>query len=223
MRREGATAVAGRPVRRLSRRRHGEAIEAGAALFGTRAYRDIETTDICEACSLSPEDFYAEFRTKRDFFLLVVDRMVEKLMALTEPADPARPLDDFDAKLVAFFDFVRAHPQGSLAAIHHAETGPELEAALAPLRSRARAGLALSIGLEQIDPNVDLVLWGWTGLNESIARRLILDPRVDSRSAARLSTLGLIQLVEESLQLRGRELPAAWSKARRRIRREGAH
>lgn len=210
-------------MRLLSKLRREEAVRAGIELFGRRPYRDVDEPDICAACHLSPEDFYASFRTKRDFFLAVVEEVIETLMELTEPANPAQPLDDLEAKLEAFFDFARSHPQGTMAATHHAEAGPEIESALAPFRVRSRVGLANALGLENVDPNVDLVLWSWAGLNESIAKRLITDARVETQWAARVSTLGLIQMVEEALRLRSRELPETWSRARQRIRQNSVN
>jgi AcrR family transcriptional regulator len=219
----GAARVAGSSVRLLSKRQRQELIEVGLTLFGQRAYRDLEVAEICEAGRITPDHFYHCFGTKRDFFLAVVDHAIETLLVLTEPDDRAQPLDDLEHTIGAFFDFLRRHPQATMAVAQHADGSAEIETALEPFRERTRAGLAHALGIEHIDAHVNLVLWSWNGLAQAIATRLITQPQVSTPAAARLAALALIQMVEESLRLQGRELPPAWKATRHRIRSSGAN
>lgn len=223
MDRANAARAATRRVRLVSRGKREELLELGLTLFGQRPYRDLDVTDICEASGITPDHFYDCFGTKRDFFVAVVGIAVERLIVITTPKDPAQPLDDIEQTITAYFDFLRRHPQAAMAVSQHADAGPEIEAAIEPLRARTRDGLARALGAEYVDANVDLVLWSWNGLVETIATRLITRPQVSTLAAARLAGLSLIQLVEESLRLKGHELPRAWEAARNRIRQTGAN
>jgi AcrR family transcriptional regulator len=220
---EARRAATTRRVRVISKRQRNELIEVGFTLFGQRAYRDLDTTEICEASGITPDHFYHCFGTKRDFFVAVVGRAVERLFALTAPEDPTRPLDDLEHSIAAYFDFLRRHPQAALAVAQHADGGAEIEAALEPLRERTRVGLAHSLGADLVDDHVDLVLWSWSGLAQETATRLITRPQISTLTAARLTGLSLIQLVEDSLRLQGNELPPTWEGARQRIRRASAN
>lgn len=96
--------------RRLTpEQRRDELMDAGAQLFGERAFDDIAMEDIAAHAQVSRALMYHYFPTKGDFFAAIWKRAHDRLLA-EATIDPARSVRDGVAvALAAHLDFYRAH------------------------------------------------------------------------------------------------------------------
>jgi len=190
-------------------------LDLGVELFGERPFEDIEVAEICERAGISRTLFYHYFSTKRRYLLAVIERSVALVDKLTRPDDPARPLDSMRDNVQLYFDVVRKHPHGALVAVQH-RVGPaeEVEALFDPFRKRTHRMLRMTVGEENVDAYVDLAMWTWQDLVESVAVRLIDQGDVSTRDVATFTMLSLCNLLEEGFAVTGRPLPQVWVQVR---------
>lgn len=199
--------------------RRASLVGLGLELFGERRYEEVEVAEICERADISRALFYHYFGSKKAFYLATVERAVATFQELTCAADPARPLDGMQRNIAIYFDYVRNHPQGALVAVQgRAGAGIEVEEHVQPFRDRTHRMLISTIGEENVDPYVDLALWTWQDMVESLATRLIDQSEVSTGSAVRFATLALCNLLEDGFAASGRALPAVWQAVREAVR-----
>lgn len=117
--------------------RREQLLRAGAELLGRRPYDEVSIDEIARAAGISKGLLYHYFPTKNDFVVAVLREEVDRVTALTAP-DPARPpLEQIDAALDAFLDYVEHHAS-AYATIFRTRGGgdPEIQAVLEEGRER---------------------------------------------------------------------------------------
>jgi AcrR family transcriptional regulator len=92
--------------------RREQLLRAGSELFGRRSYEDVSIDEIASAAGISKGLLYHYFPTKKDFVLAVLREETERITALTAPDPALGPLEQIDASLDAFLDYVEHHASG---------------------------------------------------------------------------------------------------------------
>lgn len=110
---------------------------AGAELLGRRSYDEVSIDEIARAAGISKGLLYHYFPTKNDFVVAVLRQEVERVTALTAPDPTLPPLEQIDAALDAFLDYVENHASG-FATIFRTRGGgdPQIRAVLEEGRER---------------------------------------------------------------------------------------
>lgn len=89
--------------------RREQLLRAGAELLGRKPYDEVSIDEIAAAASISRGLLYHYFPTKKDFVVAVLRREVERVTALTAPDPSLPPVEQIDASLDAFLDYVEHH------------------------------------------------------------------------------------------------------------------
>lgn len=90
--------------------RRAHLLAVGAAVFGTKAYDDVQIDQIAQQAGVSRGLLYHYFPSKRAFFAAIVQVGCDEILDATQP-DPSRsPMAQLQASLEAYFDYVESHP-----------------------------------------------------------------------------------------------------------------
>jgi len=92
--------------------RREQLLRAGGELLGRRSYEEVSIDEIARAAGISKGLLYHYFPTKKDFLLAVLREETERITALTAPDPALGPLEQIEASLDAFLDYVEHHASG---------------------------------------------------------------------------------------------------------------
>jgi AcrR family transcriptional regulator len=90
--------------------RRAHLLAVGAAVFGSKAYDEVQIDQIAQQAGVSRGLLYHYFPSKRAFFAAIVQLGYDEILEVTQP-DPALPsAAQLQAGLEAYFDYVQSHP-----------------------------------------------------------------------------------------------------------------
>ncbi|HEX2162259.1 MAG TPA: TetR/AcrR family transcriptional regulator [Thermoleophilaceae bacterium] len=171
------TTLQPRRMKTDDRREH--LLRAGAELLGRRPYEEVSIDEIARAAGISKGLLYHYFPTKKDFVVAVLRQEVDRVTALTAP-DPSLPaVEQIDAALDAFLDYVEHHAS-AYAAIFRTRGGgdPEIRAVLEEGRERrveivldGVAGQLLAAGADRESAVLRSAVQGWISFVEGVLLR----------------------------------------------------
>lgn len=117
--------------------RREQLLRAGSELLGRRPYDEVSIDEIARAAGISKGLLYHYFPTKKDFVVAVLRQEVDRVTALTAPDPSLPPLEQIDAALNAFLDYVEHHAS-AYATIFRTRGGgdPDIRAVLEEGRQR---------------------------------------------------------------------------------------
>jgi AcrR family transcriptional regulator len=173
--------------------RREQLLRAGAELLGRRPYDEVSIEEIAEAAGISKGLLYHYFLTKKDFVVAVLREEVERVTALTAPDPALAPLEQIDASLDAFLDYVEHHAS-AYATIFRTRGGgdPDIRAVLEEGRDRrvqvvldGVAGQLLAAGARHDSPVLRSAVQGWIFFVEGVLLRW-LDQRDLTRDELRV-------------------------------------
>jgi len=126
-----------KPRRMTTDDRREQLLRAGAELLGRRPYDEVSIDEIARAAGISKGLLYHYFPTKKDFVVAVLRQEVDRVTALTAPDPSLPPLEQIDAALDAFLDYVEHHAS-AYATIFRTRGGgdPDIRAVLEEGRER---------------------------------------------------------------------------------------
>jgi AcrR family transcriptional regulator len=203
-------------------------LAAGAQLLGQRPYDEVSIDEIARAAGISKGLLYHYFPTKNDFVVAVLRREVGRITALTalDPALP--PVEQIDAALDAFLDYVE-HRASGYATIFRTRGGgdPEIHAVLEEGRERrievlldGIAGRLLAPGADRDSAVLRSAVQGWIFFVEGVLLRW-LDKRDLDRDQLRellgtvlIDALRAAAAVDPALGLAGDGIGQAADEAR---------
>lgn len=172
--------------------RREQLLRAGAELLGRRPYDEVSIDEIARAAGISKGLLYHYFPTKNDFVVAVLREEVERVTALTAPDPTLPPLEQIDAALDAFLDYVENHASGFATMFRTRGGGdPEIRAVMDEARERrievlldGIAGQLLAPGADRESPVLRSAVQGWIFFVEGVLLRW-LDKRDLSRQQLR--------------------------------------
>jgi AcrR family transcriptional regulator len=111
--------------------RREQMLEIGINLIATQRVEDVSIDDVIEKAGVSRALFYHYFDSKRDFFLQTVQLAADAITDATKPDPKASPIEQLEAAIDAYFDFVSAHSAQYRAVYQSLFSGdPEIQAIL---------------------------------------------------------------------------------------------
>jgi AcrR family transcriptional regulator len=156
--------------------RREQLVDLGAALLSGRRLEELSIDEIAEEAGISRGLLYHYFSGKREFHLAVLQRMADRVVAITAPSGRGEPLDQLVGSLEAYVGFVRENHTAYASFVRAAAAG---DADYQRLHDEARAALtdrifvtadaeALSaLGLADT-PAVRLMVRGWSAMVEDV-------------------------------------------------------
>lgn len=90
--------------------RRAHLLAVGAAVFGTRAYDDVQIDQIAQQAGVSRGLLYHYFPSKRVFFAAIVQVGYDEILEATRPDTSQPPAEQLQASLEAYVDYVESHP-----------------------------------------------------------------------------------------------------------------
>ncbi len=181
------------PRRMTTDDRREQLLRAGVELLGRRRYDEVSIDEIAQAAGISKGLLYHYFPTKKDFVVAVLRKAVDQVTALTAPDPSLSPVEQIDAGLEAFLDYVEHHAS-AYATLFLTRGGgdPEIRAVLDEGRDRrvevlldGVAGQLLVVGADGRDsPVLRSAVQGWIFFVEGVLLRW-LDERDLTRDQLR--------------------------------------
>jgi AcrR family transcriptional regulator len=159
--------------------RREQLLRAGVELLGRRPYDEVSIDEIARAAGISKGLLYHYFPTKKDFVVAVLRQAVDQVTALTAPDPSLSPVEQIDAGLDAFLDYVEHHAS-AYATLFLTRGGgdPEIRAVLEEGRERrvqvlldGVAGQLLADGSGRDSPALRAAVQGWIFFVEGVLLR----------------------------------------------------
>lgn len=90
--------------------RRAHLLAVGTAVFGSKAYDEVQIDQIAQQAGVSRGLLYHYFPNKRAFFAAIVQMGYDEILAVTHPDPALSPPAQLEAGLNAYFDYVQSHP-----------------------------------------------------------------------------------------------------------------
>jgi len=190
--------TAAQPRRMTTDDRREQLLRAGVELLGRRPYDEVSIDEIARAAGISKGLLYHYFPAKKDFVVAVLRQAVDEVTALTAPDPALTPIEQIDAGLDAFLDYVEHHAS-AYATLFLTRGGgdPDIRAVLDEGRERriqvlldGVAGQLLADGSGRDSPALRSALQGWIFFVEGVLLRWL-----EQRDLERDQVRGLLRSV----------------------------
>jgi len=156
--------------------RREQLVELGAELLSVRRLEELSIDEIAEEAGISRGLLYHYFSGKREFHLAVLQRMADRVIAITAPSGHGEPLEQLVGSLGAYVGFVRENHDAYASFVRAAAAG---DADYQRLHDHARAALTDRIfvaadaealaALGLVDTAaVRLMVRGWSAMVEDV-------------------------------------------------------
>lgn len=90
--------------------RRAHLLAVGAAVFGSKAYDEVQIDQIAQQAGVSRGLLYHYFPNKRSFFAAIVQLGYDEILEVTRPDPALPPAAQLQAGLQAYLDYVQGHP-----------------------------------------------------------------------------------------------------------------
>lgn len=90
--------------------RRAHLLAVGTAVFGSKAYDEVQIDQIAQQAGVSRGLLYHYFPSKRAFFAAIVQLGYDEILEVTRPDPALSPPAQLQAGLEAYFDYVQSHP-----------------------------------------------------------------------------------------------------------------
>jgi len=90
--------------------RRAHLLAVGTAVFGSKAYDEVQIDQIAQQAGVSRGLLYHYFPNKRAFFAAIVQLGYDEILAVTQPDPALPPPAQLQAGLHAYLDYVQSHP-----------------------------------------------------------------------------------------------------------------
>lgn len=90
--------------------RRAHLLSVGAAVFGSKAYDEVQIDQIAQQAGVSRGLLYHYFPNKRAFFAAIVQLGYDEILEVTRPDPALPPAAQLQAGLEAYLDYVQHHP-----------------------------------------------------------------------------------------------------------------
>jgi AcrR family transcriptional regulator len=90
--------------------RRAHLLAVGTAVFGNKAYDEVQIDQIAQQAGVSRGLLYHYFPSKRAFFAAIVQLGYDQILDVTRPDPALSPAEQLQAGLEAYLDYVQSHP-----------------------------------------------------------------------------------------------------------------
>jgi AcrR family transcriptional regulator len=183
--------VCARPRQRLPlAERRATIVEAAGRLFGEHGYEATRLNDIAAAAGVTKPIVYRHFDSKRDLYLVLLDRHRDDLAGFTTSIPAQGSTEErLHTVLTQWLDYVEARTYAWKMLFRDTGGGPEIAARRQEVHARARAVLvelirslaATPVPRRELEPLAELMSMGMAALvlwwieEAAVSRRAILD------------------------------------------------
>ncbi len=172
--------------------RRGQLIARGRELFSKRPYDEISIDDIAEAVGVSKGLLYHYFDSKRRFYVETVRATLEEMRDVTEPDPTLSPLEQLEASLDRYLDYIERHGSAYETLIRRGiGSDPEVEALVEEERLVVIHRVLRGLGLAEAPPLVRISLRAWLGLVDAACIDWMEHRDVDRNAVRSLLTTSL--------------------------------
>lgn len=189
--------------------RREQLLARGSELLSRRPYDEVSIDDIAAAAGVSKGLLYHYFPTKRDFVVAVLRDHVERLTEATAPDPGLGPVEQVEAALDAFLDYVERHA-GGYAMLFRTRGGgdEEIRAVLDQARERRVAVMLEGIGgwlpdtaAARSSPALRLAVHGWISFAEGAVLRWLDHGDVEREQLRELLASVLVDSVRAAARI----------------------
>jgi AcrR family transcriptional regulator len=144
--------------------RRAQLIALGRRLFAERPYDAISIDDIAEAAGVSKGLLYHYFEGKHGFYVETVRAGFQEMTDATEPDPALSPIEQLDASLDAYLDYVERHGEEYRNIVQSGVgADPEVSALVEAQRQVVIARILRALGLDSPEPAIRMAVRGWLG------------------------------------------------------------
>lgn len=166
--------------------RRAQLLVLGRELFNSRPYDAISIDDIAQAAGISKGLLYHYFDSKLRFYVETVRAAFEEMSDLTEPDPTLPPLEQLDASLDAYLEYVERSGNSYDTLLQSGiGTDPEVQALVEEQRLLVIQRVLKAVGLAEPPPAVRMALRGWLGFIDAACLDWVKHRDVD-RKAVRI-------------------------------------
>jgi AcrR family transcriptional regulator len=196
--------------RRMStEQRRAQLLARGSELLAQRPYDEVSIDEIATAAGVSKGLLYHYFPSKRDFVVAALREHVERVTRLTAPDPGLGPVEQIEAGLDAFLDYVEAHAGGYATLFRTRGGGDErIRAVLEQARERRIAVVLEGIGGWLADPGaashspaLRAAVQGWIFFVEGAVLRWLDHGDLDRAELRELLTSVLLDALRAAARL----------------------
>jgi AcrR family transcriptional regulator len=136
----------------------------GRELFSKRPYDEISIDDIADAVGVSKGLLYHYFDSKRRFYVEIVRDTLEEMRVVTEPDPRLSALEQLDASLDKYLDYVERHANAYEVLLRSGVgTDPEVEDLIEGQRLVVIQRVLRGLSLSEATPALRTALRAWIG------------------------------------------------------------
>jgi AcrR family transcriptional regulator len=193
----------------VDRRR--QLIDTARALFTTRPYDQVTTTEIAKSAGVAYGLIAHHFLNKRGLYLTVMNEIADEIAAAQSipPAEVTDLVDELRRTLRSHISYIDGHAQSFVALVRgHLGSDPEQQESVDRLRWLGAQRILAAIGVDEpISPVLRAAMRGWVGqLDEMMIDRIERgdvnrEVLVDLAAAGLVATLQAAQALDSSIEL----------------------
>ena len=190
--------------------RREQLLQVGAEMFSSRAYDEVEISEVAKAAGVSRGLLYHYFPGKRAFYAAIVEAHANELARVTET--DVKGLDSLRAVIDAYFDYAEQHESGYRAMHRGAPSAdPEIRAIIDRSRN-LHASRLLSFLPEPLrnSPTARVVVDGWVSLMLTACLAWLDDREINREWLREICVDALVAALMRSYRLEFGEIPAGY-------------
>lgn len=191
--------------------RRDQLLQTGVELLGQRSHEQVSIDEIARSAGVSKGLLYHYFPTKKDFVLAVLRQAIEEIDELTAPDPALSPLEQIDASLDAFLDYVEHHAP-AYSTIFRTRGGgdKDIRAVLEEGRQRRIEAVLEAVGgnrggtADRPSPALVAAVQGWIFFVEGAVLNWIEQRELEREQLRELLRLALVGCLQAARQLDSR-------------------
>jgi AcrR family transcriptional regulator len=162
-------------------KRRDQLLDHGVELFATHPYDEVHIERVAELAGVSRGLLYHYFPGKREFFVAMLTRENERLMAETAPDPTLSPVEQLENGIRAFVDHCLHHEHGVRAVFRSGVSSDPEIVSLVSASSDEQVSRILAAAGAPADPAPILVLAlrSWIGQLRAACYEMLTDKRVE--------------------------------------------
>jgi AcrR family transcriptional regulator len=190
--------------------RREQLLQVGAEMFASRAYDEVEISDVAKAAGVSRGLLYHYFPGKRAFYAAIVQAHADELARVTET--DVKGLDSLRSVIDAYFDYAEQHEAGYRAMHRGAPSADPTIRAIIDRSLELHASRLLSFLPEPLrnSPTARVTVDGWVSFVLTVCLNWLDNREIDRAWLREICVDAVVAALMRSYQLEFGEIPAGY-------------